>query len=71
MTKTLSRGIKSAWRERRVAANAGEPPTTWFPRPVAWLDGRAGASSALRLVLAKRAVLQASINIDLEDHNMA
>ena len=44
VTKTLSRSIKSAWRERRVAAASGEPPATWFQRTVDWIDGRDGAS---------------------------
>ena len=55
MTKTLSRGIKSAWRERRVAAESGEPPTTWFQRTVDWIDGRDGASSATRRRVAAAA----------------
>ena len=55
MTKTLSRRIKSAWRERRVAANAGEPPTTWFQRTVDWIDGRDGASFATAARAAKDA----------------
>jgi chemotaxis protein histidine kinase CheA len=55
VTKTLSRGIKSAWRERRVAAESGEPPTTWFQRTVDWIDGRDGASSATRRRVAAAA----------------
>ena len=55
MTKTFSRGIKSAWRERRVAAASGEPPTTWFQRTVDWIDGRDGASSASRRRVAAAA----------------
>lgn len=40
LTKTLSRGIKKAWRERRVSADTGEPPLGWFQRAFDWMDGR-------------------------------
>ena len=54
VTKTLSRSIKSAWRERRVAAASGEPPATWFQRTVDWIDGRDGASLATKKRLSGR-----------------
>ena len=36
----VSRGVKKAWRERRVAAETGEPAEGWFQRAVDWMDGR-------------------------------
>ena len=40
MTYMVSRGVKKAWRERRVAAETGEPAEGWFQRAVDWMDGR-------------------------------
>jgi hypothetical protein len=40
LTSMVSRGVKKAWRERRVAAETGEPAVGWFQRAVDWMDGR-------------------------------